>query len=95
MILLGFLIFAGSTIIFLLTKELHFYYLAFFVFGLGTGLMMTGSMAGASLSVSKAKQGEVAGLVTAMQGVSAITAPILSTSLYQIDKHVPMGELSY
>jgi MFS transporter, DHA1 family, multidrug resistance protein len=48
-------------------------------------------MTGASLSVSNEQQGGVAGLVTAMQGVSAIIAPILSTSLYHANKHIPMG----
>lgn len=36
--------------------------------------MMTGFMAGASLSVSNELQGGVAGLVAAMQGISAIDA---------------------
>lgn len=67
-------------LLFLLTAHLPFYYLAFFVFGLGSGFMMTGFMAGASLSVQNEQQGGVAGLVAAMQGISAIIAPILSTS---------------
>lgn len=91
MVLIGSLILVASMVTFLLTKQLPFYYLAFFVFGLGSGFMMTGFMTGASLSVSNEQQGGVAGLVTAMQGVSAIIAPILSTSLYHANKHIPMG----
>ncbi len=94
MILLGSFIFVASMIIFLFNKGLIIYYIAFFVFGLGAGFMMTGFMAGASLSVKREQQGEVAGLVTAMQGISAIIAPILSTSLYQINKQIPMGVIA-
>lgn len=90
MILLGSLILVASMLIFLLTTQLPFYFLAFFVFGLGSGFMMTGFMAGASLSVSNEQQGGVAGLVTAMQGISAIIAPILSTTLYQVNRYSPM-----
>ncbi|MGG3836942.1 MFS transporter [Paenibacillus dendritiformis] len=90
MILLGSLILVASMLIFLLTIHLPFYFLAFFVFGLGAGFMMTGFMAGASLSVSNDQQGGVAGLVTAMQGISAIIAPILSTTLYQVNRYSPM-----
>lgn len=90
MILLGSLILVASIFIFLLTTYLPFYYLAFFVFGLGSGLMMTGFMAGASLSGSNEQQGGVAGLVAAMQGISAIIAPILSTTLYQMNRYSPM-----
>ncbi|WP_133120337.1 MFS transporter [Paenibacillus sp. GM2FR] len=90
MILLGSLILVASMLIFLLTTHLPFYNLAFFVFGLGSGFMMTGFMAGASLSVSNEQQGGVAGLVAAMQGISAIIAPILSTTLYQANRYSPM-----
>lgn len=90
MILLGSLILVASMLLFLLTTHLPFYYLAFFVFGLGSGWMMTGFMAGASLSVSNEQQGGVAGLVAAMQGISAIIAPILSTTLYQANRYSPM-----
>ncbi|HZG17966.1 MAG TPA: MFS transporter, partial [Candidatus Bathyarchaeia archaeon] len=90
MILLGSLILVVSMVVFLLTASLPFYYLAFFLFGTGAGLMMPGFMAGASLSVSNEQQGAAAGLVAAMQGISAIIAPILSTTFYQVDKHIPM-----
>ncbi|GIN93738.1 MFS transporter [Siminovitchia terrae] len=90
MIQLGSLIFVASMLVFLFTTHLSFYYLAFFIFGLGAGFMMTGFMAGASLSVSNERQGGVAGLVTAMQGIAAIIAPILSTTLYQMNRYSPM-----
>jgi len=94
LILLGSLILAASMLLFLLTTQLSFYFLAFFVFGFGSGFMMTGFMAGASLSVSNEQQGGVAGLVTAMQGISAIIAPILSTTLYQANRYIPMAMIA-
>lgn len=50
---------------------------------------MPGFMAGASLAVSKEQQGSAAGLVAAIQGISAVITPLLTTTLYQVDKHVP------
>lgn len=94
LILLGSSILAASMLLFLLTTQLPFYFLAFFVFGFGSGFMMTGFMAGASLSVSNEQQGGVAGLVTAMQGISAIIAPILSTTLYQANRYIPMAMIA-
>ncbi|WP_079911316.1 MFS transporter [Paenibacillus sp. 32352] len=94
MILLGSLILVVSMLLFLLTAHLPFYYSAFFVFGLGSGFMMTGFMAGASLSVSSEQQGGVAGLVAAMQGIAAIIAPILSTTLYQMNRYSPMAMIA-
>jgi len=91
MILLGSMILVLSMIVFLFTASLPFYFLAFFMFGLGTGWMMPGFMAGASLSVSNEQQGGVAGLVASMQGIAAIIAPIVSTTLYQVDKQIPMA----
>lgn len=53
--------------------------------------MMPGFMAGASLAVAREQQGGVAGLVGSMQGISAVIAPILSTSLYRLDKQLPFA----
>ncbi|MGV2806281.1 MFS transporter, partial [Clostridium perfringens] len=94
MILLGSMILVLSMIVFLFTATLPFYFLAFFMFGLGVGWMMPGFMAGASLSVSNEQQGGVAGLVAAMQGIAAIIAPIVSTTLYQVDKQIPMAAVA-
>jgi len=52
---------------------------------------MPGFMTGASLAVSSEQQGGVAGLIAAVQGISAVIAPILSTMLYRLDKHVPFA----
>ncbi|SFE25884.1 Predicted arabinose efflux permease, MFS family [Paenibacillus algorifonticola] len=89
LILAGALLLLVSMAIFLFAMSLIGFYTAFFIFGIGAGLMMPGFMAGASLSVSPEQQGGVAGMVASVQGVSAVIAPILSTTLYQVDKHLP------
>ncbi|MCF7756816.1 MFS transporter [Paenibacillus xylanexedens] len=89
MILLGSLFLIASMILFLVFNVLSMYYFSFFLFGMGAGLMMPGFMAGASLAVSKEQQGGAAGLVAAIQGISAVITPLLTTTLYQVDKHVP------
>lgn len=65
------------------------YYTAFFVFGIGTGLLMPGFMAGASLAAGPGKQGDAAGMVAAMQEASAIIAPLLMTNVYRAGLHIP------
>lgn len=89
MILLGSLFLIAGMALFLISASLAVYYAAFFMFGIGTGLLMPGFMAGASLSVSQEQQGGAAGLVAAVQGISAIIAPILTTTLYRVDKYIP------
>ncbi|GED72208.1 MFS transporter [Brevibacillus reuszeri] len=89
LILVGSALLIGGFASFLLIINLVGFYVAFFLFGVGAGLMMPGFMAGASLSVAREQQGGVAGLVGSVQGISAVIAPLLSTSLYQLDKHLP------
>ncbi|POR27122.1 MULTISPECIES: MFS transporter [Paenibacillus] len=91
MILLGSLFLIAGMLIFLMSASMVVYYFAFFMFGIGTGLLMPGFMAGASLSVSKEQQGGAAGLVATVQGISAIIAPILTTTLYRVDKYIPFA----
>jgi hypothetical protein len=67
------------------------YYAAYLLFGTGAGLMMPGFMTGASLAVSSDQQGGIAGLVGTVQGIAAVVAPLLSTGLYRVDKHLPYG----
>ncbi|MFC5466162.1 MFS transporter [Lederbergia graminis] len=94
MILSGSLFVVVSMVIFLLAKQLPGYYIAFFLLGAGAGFTMTGFMVGASVSVTREQQGSVAGLVTAVQGISAIFAPIVSTSLYHVDLRIPMAGIA-
>lgn len=91
MIMLGSLFAPAGMLLFLGPTSLPLYYFAFFLFGIGTGLLMPGFMAGASLAVGPEQQGGVAGLVAAVQGISAIIAPIASTMLYRLDLHIPFA----
>ncbi|WP_339265672.1 MFS transporter [Paenibacillus sp. FSL K6-1330] len=91
MILIGAVLLMASMLLLLFTGSLISYFIAFFLFGVGTGLMMPGFMAGASLAVSREQQGGVAGLVSAVQGIAAMISPILSTPLYRVDKHIPFA----
>lgn len=91
LLLVGSLLLVISMALFLFVISLLSYYLAFFLFGVGAGLMMPGFMAGSSLAVSREQQGGIAGLLASVQGISAVIAPILSTSLYQVDRHLPFA----
>ncbi|MFS0555955.1 MFS transporter [Brevibacillus sp. 179-C9.3 HS] len=91
LILFGSVLIIIALSLFLFFINLIVYYVAFFLFGVGAGLMMPGFMAGASLAVSREQQGGVAGLVASVQGISAVIAPILSTGLYQLNKYLPFG----
>jgi len=91
MILAGSILLIVGFSLFLFAISMVGYYVGFFLFGIGAGLMMPGFMAGASLSVAREQQGGVAGLVGSVQGISAMIAPMLSTSLYQLDKHLPFA----
>lgn len=91
LILTGSLLIIISLALFLLIISLISYYIAFFLFGVGAGLMMPGYMAGSSLAVSREQQGGIAGVLASVQGISAVIAPILSTSLYQLDRHLPLA----
>lgn len=85
----GFVFLVVGMVVFLLSGQMALYILAFFLFGIGAGWLMPGFMAGASLAVGQEQQGAAAGLVGAVQGVSAIIAPITTASLYQVNKHLP------
>ncbi|TKI55405.1 MFS transporter [Brevibacillus antibioticus] len=91
LILFGAVLIIIALSLFLFFINLIVYDVAFFLFGVGTGLMMPGFMAGASLAVSREQQGGVAGLVASVQGISAVIAPILSTGLYQLNKYLPFA----
>ncbi|RKN83947.1 MFS transporter [Paenibacillus ginsengarvi] len=90
-LLWGALLLIGSLAIMLLFAQLYVYYAAYLLFGMGAGLMMPGFMTGASLAVSSDQQGGIAGLVGTVQGIAAVVAPLLSTGLYRVDKHLPYG----
>lgn len=88
-ILWGSLLIVLGFVLMLLLSQLIAYYAAYFLFGIGAGLMLPGFMTGASLAVSPDQQGGIAGLVGMVQGLASVVAPLLSTSLYRLDKHLP------
>lgn len=90
-LLAGALLLIISLLIQLFSTQLLFYYAAYLLFGVGAGLMMPGFMTGASLAVSPQQQGSVAGLIGMAQGLAAMVAPLLSTGLYRLDRHLPYG----
>ncbi|MEZ5937885.1 MAG: MFS transporter [Hyphomonadaceae bacterium] len=53
------------------------------LFGLGQGLARPGFSAGASLSVDADLQGDIAGLVTAANGMGFVVAPVFGLGMYQ------------
>lgn len=56
----------------------------------GTGTATPGFTAGASLQVTPAEQGGVAGLVTAAMGLTMVLAPTTGTLLYELGGSVPV-----
>jgi MFS family permease len=59
------------------------------VLGLGMGLAAPGFMAGASLAVGPSEQGAVAGVAGSCGPLGFTIGPLLGTSLYQLDPHLP------
>lgn len=64
-------------------------FLAMGALGLGMGLAGPGFMAGASLAVSQAEQGAVAGLASSCGPLGFTIGPLLGTALYQYEPRLP------
>lgn len=72
-----------------LASSFHVMVIAFALMSLGYGLARPGFTAGASLAVSRAEQGGVAGAVTSVNGSCFIFAPAIGIGLYQIGGTLP------
>lgn len=72
-----------------LSGSFHGLVIAFALMSLGYGLARPGFTAGASISVSRAEQGGVAGAVTSVNGSCFIFAPAVGIGLYQLGHTVP------
>lgn len=84
-----------SGLLFLLsTADAVSYYVAYALMGLGSGFLLPGVMAGASLAVDHDSQGVAAGLVASSQGIGFIIGPAVSTALYEWDKALPFWLLA-
>lgn len=84
----GTLIAATGTAGIALAGSLYALVIAFALMSLGYGLARPGFTAGASLAVSRAEQGGVAGAVTSVNGSCFIFAPAIGIGLYQIGPSV-------
>jgi len=63
--------------------------ISFALASLGYGLARPGFTAGASLAVSRAEQGNVAGAVTAINGACYIAGPAIGIGLYSLNQELP------
>lgn len=71
-----------GTAIFAVSTQLHSIALGFAIASLGFGLYRPGFTAGASLSVSRAEQGQIGGIVASLNGAAYILAPAFGVWLY-------------
>jgi len=69
-------------------KDLHTLAMGFAVASLGFGLYRPGFTAGASLAVSRAEQGQSAGVVAAVNGAAYIVAPAIAVWIYNHEERV-------
>ena len=93
MILVGTLFWVAGLAVLLLTATMASYLLSYALLGVGAGLLVPGYMAGASLAVPSDRQGAVAGLAAAAQGIGFILGPVASTMLYEINRSLPLWGL--
>ncbi|HEU4985723.1 MAG TPA: MFS transporter [Rhizobiaceae bacterium] len=84
----------AGLLLLLSTADAMSYYLAYALLGLGSGFLLPGVMAGASLAVGHDSQGVAAGLVSASQGIGFIIGPAVSTALYEWDRALPLWALA-
>ncbi|MCG6121036.1 MAG: hypothetical protein MEP44_10365, partial [Blastomonas sp.] len=74
---------AGCTMV-AFSSSLNAIALGFAIASLGFGLFRPGFTAGASLAVTRAEQGQVAGIVASINGAAYIVAPAIGVWLYNI-----------
>jgi MFS family permease len=72
-------------------SELHPIALSFALASLGFGMYRPGFTAGSSLSVSRAEQGQVSGIVASLNGAAYVLAPALGVLIYNVDSHLAFG----
>jgi len=94
MVVAGGAFWVAGLLVLLGTATMGAYVAAFASLGAGAGFLVAGSMAGASLAVPSDRQGAVAGLISAMQGMALVVTPVVSTVLYGIDRSLPFAGLA-
>ena len=80
--LIGMVIAGGGTALLAVAYDLHAITIAVALISLGFGLFRPGFTAGASLAVSRAEQGQSAGIVASVNGAGYIVAPAIGVWLY-------------
>lgn len=78
----GMVLAAAGTLVIALASELNATAIGFALASLGFGLYRPGFTAGASLAVSRAEQGQSAGIVAAVNGAAYVIAPAFGVWLY-------------
>ena len=73
---------ASGTALLSVAADLHAITLGMALSALGFGLFRPGFTAGASLAVSRAEQGQSAGIVASVNGAAYIVAPAIGVWLY-------------
>ena len=91
LVLWGTMIAAAGLAITFVASDLYGLVLGFAVASLGFGFVRPGFTAGASLGVSLAEQGSVAGVITAANGISFVAAPAVGMLLYGLDPRLPFA----
>lgn len=79
----GALLLALSSLFMVWAQDFALFAFAQILFGFGQGFARPGFSAGASLSATHAQQGDVAGLVTAANGMGFIVSPLFGLWLYE------------
>jgi MFS family permease len=75
----------------MVAPDLYGIVIGFAVASLGFGLTRPGFTGGASLAVSLAEQGGVAGVITSANGISFVAAPGVGMLLYAVDPRLPFA----
>ncbi|MGP1358869.1 hypothetical protein, partial [Roseicyclus sp.] len=89
LVIWGFVLGAAGCLLTAFVTTLHAMTLGFAITSLGMGLFRPGFTSGASLAVSRAEQGQVAGMVASVNGMAFIAAPALGVLVYGVSMPLP------
>lgn len=89
LVIWGFVLGAAGCLIMAFITTLHGITLGFAIISLGMGLFRPGFTSGASLAVSRAEQGQVAGMVASVNGMAFIAAPAIGVLIYGVSMPLP------
>jgi MFS family permease len=89
LVIWGFLLGAAGCAVTAFMTTLHGLTLGFAIASLGMGLFRPGFTSGASLAVSRAEQGQVAGMVASVNGMAFIAAPAIGVLIYGVSMPLP------